>query len=63
MKFNASELATILAALRNYQQQGLCDPAKRSPDLDDIATNGGTVAALSAEEIDTLCENLNCSAG
>jgi hypothetical protein len=52
---NDSEHATILAALRWYQQM--------APDLPDdirkIATNGGAIKRLSAAGIDELCERVN----
>jgi hypothetical protein len=51
------EHATILAALRYWQRKGLESPAPE----DDIATNAGTLIGLSAEEIDELCEWINCS--
>lgn len=43
-------LATILAALRCYQQDG---------GFEDIATNDGAFEALSNDEIDDLCETFN----
>jgi len=48
------ELATVLAALRGHQRR-TCPP-----DLLDIATNGGRHVPLTGEEIDGLCERLNC---
>jgi hypothetical protein len=57
--FTDAELATILAALRYYQQHEQHLAENRSPWINDIATNGGQAAALSAEEIDRLCEELN----
>ncbi|CAM4193970.1 hypothetical protein NOLU111490_12290 [Novosphingobium lubricantis] len=48
------ELATVLAALRGHQRR-TCPP-----DLLDIATNGGRYVPLTSEEIDGLCERLNC---
>lgn len=50
-----AQQATILGALRFYQQSG----ASAGAAVEDIATNGGTVEALGAEEIDTLCESIN----
>lgn len=49
------EHATVLAALRYWQAQREEVVAEN-----DIATNGGTVLALTAHEIDALCERLNC---
>lgn len=51
------EAATVLAALRHWQR-GLGDDVETS-EVDDIATNGGTLEALSEAEIDALCERLN----
>ncbi|MBR9765914.1 MAG: hypothetical protein GYB53_20945 [Rhodobacteraceae bacterium] len=56
---SAQELATILAALRFYQQCGMGNPENRSDPIHDIATNGGTVLDLDGDEIDQLCEKLN----
>ena len=53
-------LATILAALRRYQR-GLAENDNLLPaDVADIATNGDTLEPMTAEEIDGLCETLNC---
>lgn len=55
--------ATILAALRYYQND--MDNGKRlSRDVDDggihdIATDGGTLRALTATQIDELCDKIN----
>jgi len=48
------ELATVLAALRGHQRR-TCPP-----DLVEIATNGGRYVPLTDDEIDGLCERLNC---
>lgn len=53
------EHATIMAALRYYQQQGMGDPANRSDDIHDIATQNDDVISLDAEGIDDLCERIN----
>jgi len=50
------EIATVLAALRAWQQS----PMRGDCGLDDIATDSGTVEALDADEIDDLCERINC---
>lgn len=54
-----AEHATVLAALRYYQQNGLGDPANRQEEIHIIATNGDTVISLDAKAIDALCERLN----
>lgn len=58
MNLTNEQLATVLAALRFYQEGGLCDPAKRPVAIDDIATDGGTLVPLDAKGIDALCERL-----
>lgn len=64
MKVNSRELGTVLAALRFYQRwgggngrDGLVHPYR------DIATNGDTLEALTVDEIDGLCERINCGPG
>lgn len=54
-----ADAATILAALRYYQAQGLGDPSKRPDAIQDIATDGGTLTSLGDDEINWLCERLN----
>jgi len=52
------ELATILAALREWQ--GILagnEPAEE--EVDAIASDGGRFLPLTPEEIDDLCERLN----
>lgn len=53
--------ATVLAALRFYQAKGQGDPYNRSLDIHEIAINGGeVVSSLDADDIDNLCQELNC---
>ncbi len=61
MHLNERELATVLAALRQRQQQLELQEAVSwyDPDLTEIATNHGTFEPLSAAEIDDLCARLN----
>jgi len=55
-----AEHATILAALRFYQQAGMGEPDNRSDEIHDIATNGGEVmASLDDAGIDALVERIN----
>ncbi len=54
-----TETATILAALRFYQEKGQGDPAMRSLDIHDIATADDYVISLDDNGIDDLCEKLN----
>ena len=62
MEYTASELATILAALRYWQRRGLTSASMPSvmPEWD-IATNEGTVEPMTPAEIDNLCERINCA--
>ena len=50
-----AQQATILAALRFYQQSG----ASADAAIEDIATNGGAFEPLGIENIDALCESIN----
>jgi len=59
MNLNERETATVLAALRQRQAALEADKDVEPDALEDVATNGGTLEALTAEEIDTLCERLN----
>jgi len=55
-----TDKATILAALRYYQQNGQGDPANRSDAIHDIATNCDQImASLDTKGIDELCERIN----
>lgn len=57
-----AEFATILAALRFYQERGQGDPGNRSDAIHEIATsgpNGEEVVSLDAAGIDELCERIN----
>lgn len=57
----ARELGTILAALRFWQEHGMPETVTISGHpLWDIATDMGTVRALSSREVDALAEKLNC---
>lgn len=60
MKLTREELATVLAALRYYQENGQGDPFNRSNRIHTIATDDGNVmSSLDDEGIDNLCERLN----
>ena len=54
MNLTPEELATVLAALRYWQRH-----RPSNPELHDIATDGGTLTPLDAEDIDALCERIN----
>ena len=56
------QLATILAALRFYQDENL-QGRTEIPDskINDIATDCGTFKPLTFDEVSTLCERINTS--
>lgn len=54
---DARQHSTILAALRFWQREGLLSGGHEH----DIATLEGRIEALTAEEIDALCEQINCA--
>ena len=56
---NARELATVLAALRVYQQQLEMNGGAPPQDVEHVATNGFEFEPMTTEEIDGLCEGLN----
>lgn len=58
-KLTTEEHATILAALRFYQEHGQGDPNNRTDAIHAIATNEGNVISLDENAIDDLCEKLN----
>ena len=53
------ELATVLAALRVYQQQLEMNGGAPPQDVEDVATNVFEFEPMSVGEIDQLCERLN----
>src|SRR5882762_5623527 len=55
--FSDREIGTILAALRYWQREGLMSEGEEQ----DVATDGGRFESLSVDEIDALCERVNCS--
>ena len=55
MKTTSRQLATILAALRYWQREGIMSGGHEH----DIASDGDTLKPLTADEIDDLCEELN----
>lgn len=60
IKCDDAEHATILAALRFYQQAGMGEPDNRSDEVHELATNGGEVtSSLDDEGINELCERIN----
>ena len=61
MPFNDRETATILAALRYWQERTLPANPERAEAIEEIATDGRTLDPLDEEEIDTLCEAINLS--
>lgn len=59
-EFTPAETAAILAGLRLYEIAA--QRADFPPGLEDIATDGGAFAPLSAAQTDELCERINCGA-
>lgn len=57
MRLTKQETATVLAALRYWQREGLISSGHEI----DIATDGGTIEPMSKDDIDELCERINCS--
>lgn len=57
------ELATVLAALRHYQNCGYGDPMEREDAIHEIATDGGDLTSLDDVGINELCERLNGAEG
>jgi len=55
MKLTPRELATVLAALRYWQREGLLSGGAEH----DLATDDGTLKPLGLHEIDALCQRLN----
>jgi hypothetical protein len=55
--FSERETATILAALRYWQREGSMSAGHER----DIETDFDRLKPLSAEEVDALCERINCS--
>jgi len=58
--FNGADedLATIIAALRYWQEQGMCEPANRSDELQDIVTDGDKLTSLDEADVDDLVTRL-----
>lgn len=54
-----AEYATVLAALRCYQQNMLMNGGDPPFDVAEIATSCDTITPLSADDIDGLCEGMN----
>lgn len=59
IRVDDAERATILAALRFYQREGMGDPANRSWEIHDIASNSGDLISLDCKGISDLCEKIN----
>lgn len=53
------QVATLIAALRVYQREGMGDPSNRGYEIHDLATAGDTVISLDDNGIDDLCQTLN----
>ena len=63
MRMTDRETATVLAALRYWQLQLPVEPYGPRDVAEiagEIAEDGGRFPMLTAEEIDELCERINC---
>ncbi len=60
LEVTTAEFNTILGALRYYQENGMGEPSKRSDWIQEIVCPTADDTSLSADEIDALCERLNC---
>jgi hypothetical protein len=49
---------TLIAALRFWQEKGMCQPVNRSDEMQDLATNGDEVTSLCDVDVDRLVEDL-----
>ncbi len=58
MDLSDRELATVLAALREWQGI-LAGEEPAAKEVNDIASDGGRLQPLTVEEIGDLCERLN----
>jgi hypothetical protein len=55
-----AEFNTILGALRFYQESNMGEPLNRSDWIQSIVCPDDDDTSLSADEIDELCERINC---
>jgi hypothetical protein len=62
LSMSEREWATVLAALRFYQEQGQTRSAHRSAWIEVIATDAGRLKPLKAKELEQLCLRLNSPA-
>lgn len=53
------DLHTIIAALRYWQQMGMCDPFKRSDEMHSLCTNNDELESYCDDDVDDLVMRLN----
>lgn len=53
------DLHTIIAALRFWQEQGMCEPANRSEEMQRLCTNDDELTSAADSDVDDLVERLN----
>jgi hypothetical protein len=53
------DLHTIIAALRYWQAQGMCDPSQRSDEMHSLCTNDDELTSYADSDVDDLVERLN----
>lgn len=63
LSMESDEYNAVIAALRYWQESGMCEPDNRSDDMHDIATDGGTGQSLSDSEIDSLIDRFQSTQG
>lgn len=59
LRLSLEETATVLAALRHYQSQGMGEPHNRPAAIQEVATDCGKLTALDESAIDALREKIN----
>ncbi|WP_095158157.1 hypothetical protein [Pseudomonas sp. Irchel 3E13] len=56
---NYEDLHTIIAALRFWKEQGMCEAANRSDDMHRLCTNDDELTSADESDVDDLVERLN----
>lgn len=56
LKLTQDEFNNVLAAVRHWQESGMCEPENRPDNLHDIATDGGLGQSMSDSEMDEMIE-------
>ncbi len=56
LQLTQDEYNNVVAAVRHWQESGMCEPENRPENLHDIATDGGEGQSLSDAEMDSMVE-------